>query len=100
MDCQNIHYAAINNHYDCFVYYFCLNKSNTSFQLEDYILTSIAEHKYYKLIDYCLEQKSYDLNNYINLTNEKFINFVKQFNYQDIENYPFLKDFFSSLFTV
>jgi hypothetical protein len=97
MDCQNIHYASINNHFDCFVHYFSSEHINNSIKLDDYILTSLAEHKHYKIIDYYLEQQLLHNLNPIHLNNEKFIRFLKQYNINDIQDYPFLKQFFNSL---
>lgn len=80
-DCSNLHYASINNHLNCFQYYSSIE------QVDEYILTTLAEHKYYLIIEFCLSQKF--------KYNEKFVNFIKFYDINDISNYPLLLNIYN-----
>ena len=83
LECQNLHYAAINNHLECFK-----NFCDKIDLVDEYILTSVAEHKHYSIIEYCLEQKF----NY----NEKFVSFIKSYNQSDIISFPLIQSIFNN----
>lgn len=81
LGCQNLHYAAINNHLDCFIQF------STIEQVDPYVLTVIAEHKYYGIIEYCLQQNF--------KYNDKFIGFIKSSISGDIYSYPLIQTIFN-----
>ena len=82
LGCQNLHYAAINNHLDCFIQF------SVTEPVGEYILTAIAEHKYYSIIEYCLQQNF--------KYNDKFIGFIKSYNISDIYTYPLIQTIFNN----
>ena len=82
LGCQNLHYAAINNHLDCFIQFSVIEPVN------EYVLSAIAEHKYYSIIEYCLQQNF--------KYNDKFIGFIKSYNISDIYTYPLIQSIFNN----
>ena len=83
LECQNLHYASLNNCLECFIKF-----SNEIISVDEYILTCLAEHKHYSIIEYCLEQKF----NY----NEKFVSFIKSYNQSDIISFPLIQSIFNN----
>ncbi len=81
--CQNLHYAILNNHLECVKHY------SSQEIIDEYCLTVASEHNKYEIIEYFLEKNC--------IYNDKFINFIKAYNIQDIQNFPLLKILFLSL---